>query len=69
MYQTFAEVKSALSSGKSVLDVVEYYLTNIEKQTELNAFLEVFEKSVREQAIRVDEKIREGSIVKMLKEI
>jgi aspartyl-tRNA(Asn)/glutamyl-tRNA(Gln) amidotransferase subunit A len=60
MYQTFAEVKSALSSGKSVLDVVEYYLTNIEKQTELNAFLEVFEKSVREQAIRVDEKIREG---------
>ena len=60
MYQTFAEVKSALSSGKSVVDVVEYYLTNIEKQTELNAFLEVFEKSVREQAIRVDEKIREG---------
>ncbi len=60
MYQTFAEVKSALSSGKSVMDVVEYYLTNIEKQTELNAFLEVFEKSVREQAIRVDEKIREG---------
>ena len=60
MYQTFAEVKSALSSGKSVLDVVEYYLTNIEKQTELNAFLEVFEKSAREQAILVDEKIREG---------
>jgi len=60
MYQTFAEVKSALSSGKSVVDVVEYYLTNIEKQTELNAFLEVFEKSVRDQAIRVDEKIREG---------
>ncbi len=60
MYQNFAEVKSALSSGKSVVDIVEYYLTNIEKQTELNAFLEVFEKSVREQAIRVDEKIREG---------
>ena len=60
MYQTFAEVKSTLSSGKSVVDVVEYYLTNIEKQTELNAFLEVFEKSAREQAIRVDEKIREG---------
>ena len=60
MYQTFAEVKSALSSGISVLDVVEYYLTNIEKQTELNAFLEVFEKSVREQAVLVDQKIQEG---------
>ena len=60
MYQTFAEVKSALSSGKSVVDVVEFYLDNIQKQSELNAFLEVFETSVREQAIRVDEKIREG---------
>jgi aspartyl-tRNA(Asn)/glutamyl-tRNA(Gln) amidotransferase subunit A len=60
MYQTFAEVKSALSSGKSVVDVVEYYLTNIEKQTELNAFLEVFKKSAREQAVQVDQKIKEG---------
>jgi len=60
MYQTFAEVKSALSSGKSVLNIVEYYLTNIQKQSDLNAFLEVFETSVREQALRVDEKIREG---------
>lgn len=60
MYQTFAEVKSALSSGKSVMDIVDYYLNNIQKQSELNAFLEVFETSAREQAIRVDEKIREG---------
>ena len=60
MYQTFAEVKSALSSGKSVVDVVEFYLDNIQKQSELNAFLEVFKTSAREQAIRVDEKIREG---------
>jgi len=60
MYQTFAEVKSALSSGKSVVDIVEFYLDNIQKQSELNAFLEVFETSAREQAIRVDEKIREG---------
>ncbi len=60
MYQTFAEVKSALSSGKSVLNVVEFYLDNIQKQSELNAFLEVFETSAREQAIRVDVKIREG---------
>jgi aspartyl-tRNA(Asn)/glutamyl-tRNA(Gln) amidotransferase subunit A len=42
------------------VDVVEFYLDNIQKQSELNAFLEVFETSAREQAIRVDEKIREG---------
>ena len=60
MYQTFAEVKSALSSGKSVLNIVDHYLTTIQEQKEINAFLEVFETSAREQAIRVDEKIREG---------
>lgn len=61
MYHTFAEVKSALSSGTSVLDVVEHYLTNIQKQSELNAFIEVFEVSVREQASQVDEKIQNGT--------
>ena len=60
MYQTFAEVKSALSSGKSVIDIVEFYLDNIKKQTELNAFLEVFETSACEQAVCIDKKIREG---------
>lgn len=60
MYQTFAEVKSALSSGKSVLDVVEHYLSEIQKHSELNAFLEVFEESAREQALKVDQRIKEG---------
>lgn len=60
MYHTFAEVKSALSSGTSVLDIVEHYLTNIQKQSELNAFLEVFEVRAREQAMRVDENIQNG---------
>ena len=60
MYQTFAEVKSALSSGKTVLDVVEHYLNEIQKQPELNAFLEVFETSAREKAILVDQRRKEG---------
>lgn len=60
MYQTFAEVKSALSSGKSVLDVIEHYLSEIQKHSELNAFLEVFEESAREQALKVDQRIKEG---------
>lgn len=60
MYQTFAEVKSALSSGKSVLDVLEHYLSEIQKHSELNAFIEVFEESAREQALKVDGRIKEG---------
>ncbi len=58
MYHNFAEVKIALSSGKSVLDIVEDYLQNINQNKDLNAFLEVFEDSVRQQAIAVDQKIK-----------
>jgi aspartyl-tRNA(Asn)/glutamyl-tRNA(Gln) amidotransferase subunit A len=60
MYQTFAEVKSALSSGKSVLNIVDHYLTAIQEQKEINAFLEVFELEAREQALRVDQLIKDG---------
>ncbi len=65
MYHNFAEVKLALSSGKSVLDVVEAYLQRIEAEKDLNAFLEVFESSVREQALAVDQKIKEGKAGKL----
>ncbi len=61
MYRTFAEVKTALSSGKSVLSIVEHYLQEIEKQKELNAFIEVFESTAREQAARVDQRIKDGT--------
>lgn len=69
MHKTFAEVKSALSSGGSVLDIVEAYLKAIQQNSELNAFLEVFEQSAREQAIRVDEKrknSKEGRLAGMV---
>lgn len=61
MYQNFAEVKLALSSGKSVLDIVDAYLEKIEANSDLNAFLEVFDASARESALRVDEKIKAGT--------
>lgn len=61
MYHNFAEVKLALSSGKSVLDIVESYLQRIEEEKDLNAFLEVFETSVRAQAAAVDQKLKEGT--------
>jgi aspartyl-tRNA(Asn)/glutamyl-tRNA(Gln) amidotransferase subunit A len=65
MYKNFAEVKLALSSGNTVLDVVEHYLKRIDEQHELNAFLEVFENSVREQAKIVDEKRKAGKAGKL----
>lgn len=65
MYLNFSEVKSALSSGKSVEDVLEVYLRRIEAQKDLNAFLEVFESSARQQAKLVDEKIKAGTAGKL----
>jgi len=65
MYHNFAEVKIALSSGKSVLDIVEEYLQNITQNKDLNAFLEVFEDSVRHQAMAVDQKIKSGKAGKL----
>lgn len=60
MYRTFAEVKSALASGATVLDVVENYLSVIREHNDLNAFLDVFEDSAKEQAQKVDARIKEG---------
>lgn len=65
MYKTFTDVKEALSSGVSVLNIVEGYLENIRKQPELNAFLEVFEESVKEQAVKVDDKLKNGQAGKL----
>lgn len=61
MYKNFAEVKQALASGVSVLDITNHYLKEIEAKKELNAFLEVFVDSVQEQAKRVDQKIKTGT--------
>jgi aspartyl-tRNA(Asn)/glutamyl-tRNA(Gln) amidotransferase subunit A len=65
MYKSFAEVKSALSSGESVLGIVEAYLKEIHAQEDLNAFLEVFEESVRKNAQIVDEKRKNGTAGKL----
>ena len=62
MYRTIGEVKAQLSAGKTVVSIVQDYLTEIEKQQELNAFLEVFTESVLEQAQQVDEKIKVNTL-------
>lgn len=65
MLRTFAEVKQALSSGKTAVEILEDYLSKIEERKELNAFLEVFHDSARQQAKEVDEKIKNGTAGKL----
>ncbi|NDF60432.1 MAG: Asp-tRNA(Asn)/Glu-tRNA(Gln) amidotransferase subunit GatA [Crocinitomicaceae bacterium] len=65
MYKSFAEVKLALTSGVSLLDIVETYLQRIEASKELNAFLEVFTDTVKADALRVQDKIVNGTAGKL----
>jgi aspartyl-tRNA(Asn)/glutamyl-tRNA(Gln) amidotransferase subunit A len=65
MLKSYSEVKKALSAGRSVVDIVNGYLNEINKQRELNAFLEVFEKDALEQAQIIDDKIKAGSAGKL----
>ncbi|NOQ72393.1 MAG: Asp-tRNA(Asn)/Glu-tRNA(Gln) amidotransferase subunit GatA [Crocinitomix sp.] len=65
MYNSFAEIKSALISGKTVKDITHYYLDQIEGKKHLNIFLEVFTESVLSQAKIVDEKIKAGTAGKL----
>jgi len=65
MLRTYAEVKEAISSGDTVVSILERYLTAINENKNLNAFLEVFEDSAREQAEIVDQKIKDGTAGKL----
>ncbi len=65
MYRTFAEVKKALSEGKTLVEIVDFYLTKIEEQKSLNAFIEVFSDEIRLKAIQIDAKIANGSAGKL----
>jgi aspartyl-tRNA(Asn)/glutamyl-tRNA(Gln) amidotransferase subunit A len=65
MYRTIKEVKEALLSGETVLSITEYFLNKIDENKHLNAFLEVFTDSAKEQAQIVDEKIKNGTAGKL----
>lgn len=59
MYNDYAALRSDLESGKvSCVDIVNYYLRNIEKGKRLNAFLSVFPEDALKQAQLIDEKIK-----------
>ena len=61
MYKTIADIQEALSSGQTVSSIVESSISNIKEKSSLNAFVEVFEDTARSAAIKVDEKIKNGS--------
>ena len=65
MYRSISQIKEALLSGKTVLEITQSYLKLIEQNSHLNAFLEVFEKSALESAQTVDQKLKEGKAGKL----
>src|SRR3989338_3337795 len=65
MYKTFSDVKKALSAGRTVVEIVNDYLSAIEAAKDLNAFLEVFETTALQQAEAVDAKLKAGTAGKL----
>jgi aspartyl-tRNA(Asn)/glutamyl-tRNA(Gln) amidotransferase subunit A len=65
MYKTFTAIREAINNGVSVKSIVEDYLSAIESNSSLNAFLEVFESSALAQAANVDDKIKSGNAGKL----
>ncbi len=60
-YFSFQEIQHDLQLGNlSCLDLVNDYIEKIHSQNDINAFLEIFEKSAVESAKLVDQKIKSG---------
>ena len=66
IYNSLSEVQSDLSGNTiSCAELVQSYITRINETKQLNAFLEVFEKSALEKAKEVDEKIKSKTAGKL----
>lgn len=65
MFRSISQIKEALLSGKSVLEITQSYLNLIDQNSHLNAFLEVFKDSSIERAKAVDQKLKDGSAGKL----
>ncbi|MFN8437258.1 MAG: Asp-tRNA(Asn)/Glu-tRNA(Gln) amidotransferase subunit GatA [Cytophagales bacterium] len=66
IYNSYFEVKSDLASNKtSCVELTKSYLSNIESQKHLNAFLEVYTDEALTKAAEVDEKIKNGTAGKL----
>jgi aspartyl-tRNA(Asn)/glutamyl-tRNA(Gln) amidotransferase subunit A len=60
-FKSIADYQEALTdNATSCLEMVNYYLTNIDTSSHLNAFVEVFKDESRERATFLDTKRKEG---------
>ncbi len=60
-YNRVTDIQTDLQSGSvSCVELVEYYLQNIQVKSHLNAFNEVWADEAREKAILIDAKIKSG---------
>lgn len=61
-YKSILAIQAAIQSQKiSCLDLVKYYLTQIQQQQNLNVFLEVFENEALEKANEIDQKFKNNT--------
>ena len=65
-YSSLSQIQLELNQGKtSCVELADYYLHQNEKNTHLNALLEVFTDDVKEQAVKIDRKLKEGTAGKL----
>lgn len=65
-YTSLLDIQSDLAAGKtSCVDLVKYYLGNIEQKKNLNVFLDVYDKEALKKAAEVDQKIKAGTAGKL----
>jgi aspartyl-tRNA(Asn)/glutamyl-tRNA(Gln) amidotransferase subunit A len=66
IYTTIKQTKAAIEKGESsVLDLVNHYISKIETNTHLNAFVEVFANEALASAATVDAKIKSNTAGKL----
>ena len=65
MFRTIADINKAIQSGTSAASIVEESLSIIDEHKDLNAFVEVFSASARKTALKIDEKIKNGTAGKL----
>ncbi len=60
-FRNFSSITEALATGRlSCKQIVEFHLSQIEKHSDLNAFLEVYKKEALHHADQVDQKLKAG---------
>ncbi|MBT8326866.1 MAG: Asp-tRNA(Asn)/Glu-tRNA(Gln) amidotransferase subunit GatA, partial [Bacteroidia bacterium] len=65
-YSSLSQIQLDLNQGKtSCVELAEYYLSQNEEKKHLNALLEVFTEEVRERALIIDAKLKNGTAGKL----